>query len=75
MRKDKKNLINSVSDWFDTLMGVAISLEIGRLVLGVITKEEKLNRIRLSMRHYWRVGNLKKVIEGCLRYIFVWGFE
>lgn len=71
----KINKLAEVCNFAETLTGVAVTLAIGSEVLRIVQKNYKLAQIKKSIRIYQARGNYKKVIEGFLRYILVWGFE
>ncbi len=67
--------LTDIPDITSTMIGVAATLAIGGEILRIIQKESKLQSIEDGIAYYRRHGNLKKVIEGYLRYMLVKYFE
>jgi hypothetical protein len=75
-KKNKISLsITDIPSIANTMAGVMATLAIGGEVLRVIKKQQDLEQIKDGIAYYCRKGNLKKVIEGYLRYALIYFFE
>lgn len=75
-KKKKSRLsITDIPSIANTMAATMVTLAIGGEVLRIIKKQQDLERIEDGIAYYCRKGNLKKVIEGYLRYALIYCFE
>jgi hypothetical protein len=72
---DKSPNLADIGNFVNSLNGVIVALALSGVILKAIEKEAKMANLTAGIKHYWRVGNIKKMVEGILRYVLVWWFE